>query len=259
MTIDTVLFDMGGTIEEVHFDRNQRLRSLPLLLGILAEEGIVLPGGDGSILDTLLARNAEYKVWSEKTGVESPPASIWLDWNLRDYDTDPEKVTRLAERLSYAWETGFFVRRMRKDAAETLEGLRKRGYKLGVISNTSSRTQVFRTLAEYGIEKYFSCVVLSSMEGIRKPEPAIFEAALRAVGSEAGPTAYVGDTISRDVIGSKRAGYALAFLIRSFLTSGSDATVVPGAAEPDYVVDNLSRIVTVLDGIRAGMEPGMEP
>ena len=138
---------------------------------------------------------------------------------------------------------------MRPDAVATLDALAERGYRLGIISNTSSRTQVFRTLEAYGIAKYFECVILSSIEGVRKPHTAIFASALRAMGSEASSTAYVGDTLSRDVIGSKRAGYALSFQIRSFLTAGSDASVAPGSAKPDYAVERLSEIVAILDGL----------
>lgn len=250
MNIDTVLFDMGGTIEDIHYDRGLRLKAFPKILAILADEGIVLPGDDHETLDMILARNAEYKAWSEKTKIESPAEAIWTEWNLRDFSIPADKVSKIAENLAYTWETSFFTRKMRPDAVATLSALSERGYRLGVISNTSSRTQVFRTLDEYGIADYFECVILSSIEGLRKPHPAIFEAALKAMGSTAPSTAYVGDTLSRDVIGAKRAGYALAFQITSFLTAGSDAKVAPGSAKPDYAVERLSDIVSILDDLR---------
>ena len=250
MTIDTVLFDMGGTIEDIHFDRALRLRALPGLLSLLAGEGIHLPGADQEILGKLLSRNAEYKAWSEKAKIESPPETIWKDWNLKDFSVSADKVDGIAESLAYLWETSFFTRKPRPEALSTLAALAEKGYRLGVISNTSSRTQVFRTLEEYGIAKYFECVILSSLEGIRKPHPAIFGAALRAMGSKAETTAYVGDTLSRDVLGSKRAGYALAFQIRSFMTAGSDAQVASGSVRPDFVVEHLGEIVVILDSLR---------
>jgi putative hydrolase of the HAD superfamily len=249
MKIDTVLFDMGGTIEDVRYDRALRLAALPGLLAVLAGEGIRLPGENQEVLDSLLARNAEYKAWSEKSMIELPPASIWNEWNLKDFSLPTDKVAKIAEDLAYVWETTFLARNMRPDAVSTLDSLARRGYRLGVISNTPSRTQVFRTLEAYGIAKYFECVILSSVEGVRKPHPAIFASALRAMGSEASATAYVGDTLSRDVIGSKRAGYALAFQIVSFMTAASDAAVGPDAERPDYAVESLGEIVGILDGL----------
>ncbi len=256
MTIDTILFDMGGTIEDIHFDRALRLEALPLILSVLEAEGLVLPGSQESILETILERNAEYKAWSERELVESSASSIWNDWNLRDYSLPADRVASVAERLACLWETRFFDRRMRPDAVDTLEALRDRGYRLGIISNTSSRTQVYKTLEAYGIARFFECVVLSSVEGIRKPHPGIFEAALRAMNSRAERTAYVGDTLSRDVIGSKLAGFALAFQIRSFLTAPSDAAIPSGSARPDHLVSSLKETVGILDSIRSG---GGEP
>ncbi len=251
MNIDTVLFDMGGTIEDIHYDRALRMKAFPQILAILADEGIALPGDVHGVFDAILARNAEYKAWSEKAMIESPPEEIWSSWNLRDFSVPADRIAKIAEHLAYTWETSFFHRRMRPDAASTLAAIAERGYKLGVISNTSSRTQVFRTLEDYGIADYFECVILSSIQGVRKPHRAIFEAALAAMGSDAESTAYVGDTLSRDVIGSKRAGYALAFQITSFLTAGSDAKVVPGSAKPDFAVERLSDIIPILDSLRA--------
>ncbi len=56
--------------------------------------------------------------------------------------------------------------------------------------------------------------------------------------------AYVGDTISRDVRGARRAGYGLAIQIRSFLTLQSDT-----AAEtelPDAVITDLTQVLDLL-------------
>jgi putative hydrolase of the HAD superfamily len=182
--------------------------------------------------------------------VELPPLDLWTDWNLRDFNVARSALEPIAEELSYLWETTFFARKLRPDALFTLEALKARGYQLGVISNTSSATQVFRTLEAYGIDSFFECVILSSLEGVRKPAKAIFDAALTALGAEAESSAYVGDTLSRDVLGSKYAGYGLSIQITSFLTAGSDAAVDPDAVKPDYLVGTLGEIVDVVDGLK---------
>jgi putative hydrolase of the HAD superfamily len=247
MNIQAVLFDMGGTIEDIRHERALRLAALPGILSILGRAGIVLPGSNEEILAKILARNAEYKAWSESVMVESPPEVIWREWNLKDFALPAGAVEKAAEELAFAWETTFFERRIRPDAKATLEALAARGYRMGVISNTSSRTQVFSTLESYGIAKHFECVILSSIEGVRKPHGALFASALKAVNVPASAAAYVGDTLSRDVIGSKAAGYALAFRIDSFMTAASDTAVAPDAEKPDFVVKSLGEIVGILD------------
>lgn len=247
MNIQAVLFDMGGTIEDIRHDRALRLAALPGIISILGRAGIVLPGSDEEILSKILRRNAEYKAWSESALVESPPEVIWRDWNLKDFALPAGAVEKMADDLAHAWETTFFERKIRPDAKATLEALKTRGYRMGVISNTSSRTQVFTTLDEYGIADFFECVILSSIEGVRKPHTALFTSALEAMKLPALAAAYVGDTLSRDVIGSKRAGFALAFRIDSFMTAASDTAVAPGAEKPDFVVSSLGEIVGILD------------
>ena len=251
MKIGAVFFDMGGTIEDIHFNRALQLRGLKEIISILAEQGITLSGSEDSILDKILARNAEYKAWSENNMIESPASQIWNEWNLRDFKLPAEKIDKIAEKLAYTWETSFFHRQLRANAFETLDTLHHKGYKLGIISNTSSRTQVFKTLDKNGIEQFFSCIVLSSIEGIRKPHPLIFTKALKTLGVAAESAAYVGDTLSRDVIGAKRAGFALSFKIDSFMTEASDKVISPGSAKPDFLITDLSEIVPILEMINA--------
>ena len=61
---------------------------------------------------------------------------------------------------------------------------------------------------------------------------------------------YVGDTMSRDVIGSKRAGFAVAVQIKSFMTGPSDTKVQQSAYQPDYVITDFTQLVQILDEIR---------
>jgi len=178
------------------------------------------------------------------------PICIWADWNLCDFGISRDVLEPIAEELSYLWETTFFSRVLRSDAQPTLEALYNLGYRLGVISNTSSRTQVFRTLDQYGIAHYFEHVVLSSIEGIRKPARAIFDLALNRMGVSAGSATYVGDTLSRDVIGSKRAGFALAIQIKSFLTDEIDTKLGSCNVKPDYFVKSLREIPDILKRIQ---------
>lgn len=123
------------------------------------------------------------------------------------------------------WEITHYHRALRPHAKEMLEGLKGLGMKLGVISNTASLYQVFDILEEYGIRDYFQDVTLSSVTGYRKPDPNIFQVSLRQVQSRPEHCAYVGDTISRDVIGPIRMGFGATFHIDSYLTRLKDTDV----------------------------------
>ena len=128
--------------------------------------------------------------------------------------------------------------------------LKAMGLKLGVISNTAALYQVFYSLKEYGIRDYFQDVTLSSVTGFRKPNGNIFTVSLLQVQSRPEGCVYVGDTLSRDVVGSKRAGFACAIQIGSKLTRGKDSLVETDPAS-DYVISDIYDVATLVKGLLA--------
>lgn len=143
------------------------------------------------------------------------------------------------------WEVTHYHRAVRPRVAEMLEGLKGLGMKLGIISNTAALFQVFDTLEEYGIRDYFRDVTLSSVTGMRKPAPDIFTVALRQLRSRPEQCVYVGDTVSRDIIGSKRAGFANAIQISSQLTKQKDCGI-RREFEPDYMVEDIYEVYPIV-------------
>jgi putative hydrolase of the HAD superfamily len=90
------------------------------------------------------------------------------------------------------------------DAAPALGGLRDRGLRLVAVSNWDCALP--RVLERCGIEQMLDGVVTSAEAGARKPDPAIFTAALELAGCEAGEALHVGDTAEEDVAGARAAG-----------------------------------------------------
>jgi len=91
---------------------------------------------------------------------------------------------------------------------EVLTELKRRGYKLGVITNTvtSREEHVRMALRRIDIEKYFDVVVTSVDVGFNKPDERIFSAALKAVNVKPDEAVMVGNRISADIVGGNRIG-----------------------------------------------------
>lgn len=157
----------------------------------------------------------------------------------------------ISEELAQTWEKVYYHRVLRPHVKESLDALQERGYKLGIISNTISLYSVFNVLEEYEIREYFQDVTLSSVTGYRKPHTAIFEIALRQNDSKAENCMYVGDTISRDVIGAKRAKFGKVVQIQSFMTEMSDEKVKDDSIVADYIISDMEQIVPYVDKLRA--------
>jgi putative hydrolase of the HAD superfamily len=63
-----------------------------------------------------------------------------------------------------------------------------------------------RDLAQLGVAERLDVAVFSSEIGRRKPDPAIFEHALGAIGVDAADTLFVGDNLANDIAGAAALG-----------------------------------------------------
>lgn len=89
-------------------------------------------------------------------------------------------------------------------ARETLEYLRGRGLRLGILSNWDSRLP--RMLEELDIRSAIDFCVISHQVGFEKPHREIFRQALEQAGTEAGRTLYVGDSYPADIEPARELG-----------------------------------------------------
>jgi putative hydrolase of the HAD superfamily len=87
---------------------------------------------------------------------------------------------------------------------EALDRLRSAGLGLGVVSNSDGRVE--EALEAAGLRDRFGVVLDSSRVGVEKPDPAIFRAALAALGVRPEEALYVGDLYEVDVVGARAAG-----------------------------------------------------
>ena len=83
-----------------------------------------------------------------------------------------------------------------EEARPTLETLVAR-YPLVMVSNFYGNLQ--SVLAEYDLLKYFNAVVESAVVGVRKPDSAIFQLGVDALGMNPGEVVVVGDSYSKDI------------------------------------------------------------
>ena len=90
------------------------------------------------------------------------------------------------------------------DVMPVLTDLKGRGLILGLISNVD--LDITSLLNELGLKSLLQVVVTSQDVGFNKPQPEIFQEALKRAGVQAAEAIYIGDQYQIDVVGAKKAG-----------------------------------------------------
>jgi len=226
MTVRAVIFDWGGTLTPWHSIDHEEL-----WLSVCRRH---YPAADAAAM-AAAARAAEMELWRL---AESARQSATLDAVLARAG-----VTASADFLASYYEAWDPHTLTDPDAAPVMRELRRRGIKVGVLSNTmwprKAHEQIF--MRDEILELIDGAVYTSEIPWV-KPHPEAFRAAMRAVGiTDPADCVFVGDRPYDDVHGAKSAG------MRAVLVPNSD---VPGfeAAEPDAVISRLSDLLEHLDG-----------
>lgn len=131
-----------------------------------------------------------------------------LDWILKYFkiEVPPDMWNRLF--IHYTTSLFDIPPTFTDGLVEVLE-LLKQSYKLAIICNTG-RTPgwvVRKILKDCLLEQYFDALVFSNETGIAKPNPAIFEIAARLLDTKPSQIMHVGDDLTTDVYGARRAGF----------------------------------------------------
>jgi putative hydrolase of the HAD superfamily len=242
MPIKTVFFDMGGTIDTNWYSHEMRLAITPELQKLLLLRGLNLHLDDRQLYELISKGLARYHQWRLASLEELPSSQVWRNYILADYRDEFPQLEQFGEELMVWLETHYYHRQMRPEIPAVLETLKKLDYKIGLISNVNSRTQVPYYLSRYGIIDYFHPIVLSSEYKRRKPDPAIFHYAARLSNTPASECIFIGDRISRDILGAKRAGFKLAIQIRHNFNHGEKDE----GAVPDLILDDMTELLSVL-------------
>lgn len=152
------------------------------------------------------------------------------------------------EELWEAWNLGgaFLNRRLFPDVLDTLRWLRRRGYRIGSVTNRGySGARFHEELRDLGLAEFFEATIVSCDIGYLKPHPKIFEAALEAMGLEPAETVMVGDNLRADVEGAKRVGMIAVWrrpLLDEPVEATGDEPELSGDAVPDYTIDSIGEL-----------------
>ncbi len=230
-----VIFDWGGTLTPWHtFDLTEQWT-------VYAR---VVHYDDDRASADLAARifAAEDAAWQRaRTG----QGSAQMDDLLREVGIDSDDALHQAALTAYRqfWEPHTLTD---EQVRPVWEGLRERGIRVGILSNTIWSRDYHRGVFERdGVLDLIDADVYSSEIAWTKPHLKAFHASAEALGVEPSEAVYVGDRPFEDVHGSQLAGMRAIWVPHSEIPVAQQVSV---DVTPDGVAHELLDILDIVDG-----------
>jgi putative hydrolase of the HAD superfamily len=244
--IEAIFLDHGNTLRTVVKDeafQAQARQQLATLVGTQEHPD--------AFCERLEERYKICKKRAKDTMIEISEKELWTQLLP---ELPPEKIAPLAGRLTRRWRDRSGRRVARPDVERVIIELSKRGYRLGIIANTITETEIPDWLEEAGLTPYFETVILSSIFGRRKPGPEIYLEAARQVGVDPARSVYVGDNPSRDILGTQLAGFAMTILLMEPATLEKEPFT--GDEKPELIIHEFSELLDIFPARHSSSDSG---
>lgn len=198
MTVEAIVFDWGGTLSE--FVRAELVDAWRLAARHLA------PDREDELTQQLADVEAEFWATTASHQRSATLADLVTAASARlGLDVAEALLEEAAVRHLDSWTPHV---RHDPDAYSTLEALRRRGLRIGLVSNTHwPRSFLERFLARDGLADLIDARFYTSEMPFQKPHPSAFRTALGALGvDDPGAAVFVGDRPWDDISGAAAVG-----------------------------------------------------
>ena len=237
-----VIFDLGSTLIRFNGDWPEILQeSSRVLTEHLEQVGFNLDGMTFS--ETLSNEIMESYQARETDWIERTTASLLSRVMARyGYAEVSDEVKERAMIAFYAVSEGRWEPMV--GVYDVLDELLSRNLHLGLISNAGDEDNVHRLIDNAKLRSYFEPILISAAEGIRKPNPRLFETVLEAWDIPSHQAVMVGDNLGADILGAQHVG-----MHQIWLTAQANTTqnqMHEGVIIPEVVADNITEVPALI-------------
>lgn len=129
-----------------------------------------------------------------------------------------------------------------EDTVYVLQELRRRDYRLGLITNSLFPMWMRDIeLQAYNLLEYLDVRVASGDVGYLKPHPAVYEHALKLMGTTPERAVFVGDRPAHDIAGANEVGMISVLMAPAHLDRPLEGV------QPHYTITSLTELLTILE------------
>lgn len=149
-------------------------------------------------------------------------------------DNVPEVMKRVSNEMALIKP----IRKLMPGAKEFLNFCKSKRIRLILLTNNDGH--IYEKCKEVNIENYFEFMLDSTLEGLIKPNPALFTRALEKTRLPPESVVHIGDLLGCDVLGAQQAGIkAVWFHTRKYTPRQS-------VIKPFEQVDNFEKLIEML-------------
>lgn len=235
-----MLLDVGGPIYDDGAYRDALLRATRELVaerGRRPEAAATAPGSPGA---GLFSESEFQEVYDRQRQAQCGS----LRTAIAEHFLSPDDRKELSDRANGHWV--YPPEALYPDVLPALRELAV-SYRIAVVAN--QRSLVLDALRRDGVAEHVDIWAISEMVGAAKPDPAIFEHALREAGEDPANAVHVGNRLDTDVRGARRVGLRTVWVLRG---EAPPKPTPEQLAEPDVVISGLNELPGALAGLRGG-------
>ena len=232
-------------IKAIFFDLDGTLRHSVPSGGDVFTEYVISLGLHVNPEDRIRAMRWEHLYWASSTDLRDDliahsidTENFWVEYSRRRLialGTSPAMAVELSKKVSLHMSEAYKPESIiPDDVRRVLTELKQAGYFMAVLSNRDKPFQ--ETLDSHGISEFFSFALAGGEVNSYKPDPGLFEHALKHAGLSAQEAVYVGDNYFADVVGSRRAGLRPVLLDPDMIFPEADCTTIRSFNELNSVI-----------------------
>ena len=189
MKYKAVIFDLFGTLVDI-YSRQEYENALVEMASIL-----------NAPYDEF------YTIWLQTGEKRATGVFRTLEENLK-YVCHELEISVTGHQIRLAKQVRFDsmarVMAPRKDAKKVVSHLKSDGYKIGLVSNCSHEVPIL--WHDIPFAPFFDAAVFSSVVGIQKPDPRIYQLVIKRLAVKPENCLYIGDGDSNELTGALKVG-----------------------------------------------------
>lgn len=158
-----------------------------------------------------------------------------LQWLSENGHFPPAQVQDKAARVA---DLCYQAAKAQVEKAKPVLDTLKAKYPMVLVSNFYGNIE--SVLKDFGLDGYFKKIIESSVVGVRKPDPKIFELGVKALKLEPAETLVVGDSYKKDIVPAESLGCQVLWIKGIGWTPEEDAQTHPN------IISDIAEVGSIL-------------